>query len=222
MTGPLQPPAPLCPSESPCCRLLPEEGSALAPLQAGALAGQERGQPQRWPLGSRPCGLHVHPSACYHRPPGGASLTPQQYLLWPLWHIFNKYQFHLFGGNQGRRSSWTVNAGRWFTGPMVPDASLNNDSLSKSTGFPPRASDTVLIPEPPALSRTLQPASWRTRLLPAPLETGTLFPPGRSVPCTPAHRCEARAHRDQPPGLASAEAAPPQRGAQGCMVFFLV
>lgn len=43
-----------------------------------------------------------------------------------------------------------MNVGRWVTGPIIPDTSLNNDMVPESLDLLPRASDGAVMHEPPA------------------------------------------------------------------------
>lgn len=90
----------------------------------------------------------AYPSVHHHRPLAGPA-CPNRNISSGLYSIFSGI-FHSFGGDRGRRSLLNVNVGRWVTGPIIPDTSLNNDMVPESLDLLPRASDGAVMHEPPA------------------------------------------------------------------------
>lgn len=200
------PPAPLCPPESSHHRPLPKEGNASTPPAPATVCrrpGRREGSPRAGLLRSRLPFFGAYPIVHHHRPLAGPA-CPNSNISSGLYSIFSGI-FHSLGGDRGRRSLLNVNVGRWVTGPIIPDTSLNNDMVPKSPDRLPRASDGAVMHEPPAsVPPAQQLISQKPWVTPSPLE---------QMPCSHSLfdsiclslQVLSQRPRDQPPELASAK-----------------
>lgn len=82
-----------------------------------------------------------------------------------------------------------MNVGRWVTGPIIPDTSLNNDVVPKSPDLLPRASDGAVMHEPPAsVPPAPQLTSQKPWVTPSPLGGRRHVPTPCSSPYASAYR----------------------------------